>query len=116
MKPKLYLETSIGSYLTSRPNRDVIITANQQLAHEWWETRDNFDIFISELVIDESSKGDVQMAQKRLDLIQDFPLIDFNDEARDLAKEILRQMCCRRKLHSTFFTSPRQLFTDLIFC
>jgi predicted nucleic acid-binding protein len=91
MKPKLYLETSIVSYITSRPSRDVIINANQQLAQEWWESRDKFDIFISELVIDEVSKGDIQAAKSRLDLIQDFPLIDFNDDARDLAKEILRQ-------------------------
>lgn len=83
---KLYVETSIISYLTSRPSRDVVINANQQLTQEWWETRENFDLFISQIVIDEVSKGDVQMANKRLDLIQDIPLIDFNDEARDLAK------------------------------
>ena len=91
MKPKLYLETSIISYLTARPSRDVVINANQQLAQEWWESRQNFEIFVSQMVIDEISKGDSNFAQKRLNLIQDFPLIDFNVEALDLAKEILRQ-------------------------
>ncbi len=91
MKPKLYVETSIISYLTSRPSRDVVINANQQLAQEWWETRQTFDLYISELVIDEISKGDSQMAQKRLGLIQDIPLIEFTDKAKDLAKEILNQ-------------------------
>ena len=91
MKPKLYVETSIVSYLTSRPSRDVIVNANQQLAQEWWESHQNFELFISQLVIDEISKGDVRMAQKRLDLIQDIPLLDFNNEAGDLAKEILRR-------------------------
>lgn len=91
MKPKLYLETSIVSYLTARPSRDVVINANQQLAQEWWENRHNFDLLVSELVVDEISKGESLMVQKRLDLIQDIPLLDFNDEARDLAKEILRQ-------------------------
>ena len=91
MKPKLYVETSIISYLTSRPNRDVVINANQQLAQEWWESRHQFDLFISELVVNEVSKGDSHMAQKRLDLIQDLPLLDVNDEIKDLAKEILRQ-------------------------
>ena len=91
VKPKLYIETSIVSYITSRPSRDVVINANQQLAQEWWENHHRFDLFVSELVINEVSKGDVLMAQKRLDLIQDIPLIDFNDEAKDLAKEILRQ-------------------------
>lgn len=91
MKPKLYLETSIISYLTSRPSRDVVINANQQLAMEWWESRDTFDLFVSQMVIDEVSKGNAAFAQKRLDLIQNIPLIDFNKEAAELAKEILRQ-------------------------
>lgn len=90
MKPKLYVETSIVSYLTARPSRDVVINANQQLAQEWWENRQNFELFVSQLVVDEVSKGDAVFSQKRLDLIQDIPLIDFNDEAKNLAKEILR--------------------------
>ena len=91
MKPKLYVETSIVSYLTARPSRDVVINANQQLAQEWWEKRQYFDLFVSQIVIDEVSQGDASFAKKRLDLIQDFPLIEFNDESKDLAKEILRQ-------------------------
>jgi len=91
MKPKLYVETSIVSYLTARPSRDVVINANQQLAQEWWEKRQNFDLFVSQIVIDEVSQGDASFAKKRLDLIQDFPLIEFNDESKDLAKKILRQ-------------------------
>lgn len=91
MKPKLYVETSIISYLTARSSRDVVINANQQIALEWWENRHKFDLFISEMVINEVGKGDLQMAPKRLGLIQDIPLIDFNDEAKDLAKEILRR-------------------------
>ena len=91
MKPKLYVETSIISYLTSRPNRDVVVTANQQLTQEWWENRQDFDLFISQLVIDEISKGEIEMAKMRLDLVQDIPFVDFNDEAKNLAEEILRQ-------------------------
>ncbi len=91
MKPKLYIETSIVSYLTARPSRDVVINANQQLAQEWWESRQNFELFVSQLVVDEASKGDAAFAQKRLDLIKDLPLIDFNADAKNLAKEILRQ-------------------------
>jgi len=91
VKPKLYIETSIVSYLTARPSRDVVINANQQLAQEWWESRQNFELFVSQLVVDEASKGDAAFAQKRLDLIKDLPLIDFNADAKNLAKEILRQ-------------------------
>ena len=91
MKPKLYVETSIVSYLTARPSRDVVINANQQLAMEWWDTRENFDLYVSQIVVDEICKGDAVFAQKRQDLIQHIPLIDLNNAARDLAKEILHQ-------------------------
>lgn len=64
MKPKLYVETSIVSYLTSRPSRDVVINANQQLAQEWWDTRQNLDLFISQIVIDEVSKGGCRLRAK----------------------------------------------------
>lgn len=59
MKPKVYLETSVVSYLASAPNRDVVIAANQQLTREWWATeRDNFEIYVSQLVISELLAGD----------------------------------------------------------
>ena len=48
MKSKLYLETTVPSYLTARPSRDLIVAAHQQITHEWWEKRrHDFDIFIS---------------------------------------------------------------------
>ena len=37
MKPKVYLETTIISYLTARSSRDIIIAAHQELTNEWWE-------------------------------------------------------------------------------
>ena len=50
MKSKVYVETSVISYLTSRPSRDLIIAANQRLTQEWWlKRRDEFDLFISQL-------------------------------------------------------------------
>ena len=52
MKPKVYLETTIISYLTARPSRDLIIAAHQELTNEWWENRRRrFDLFVSQLVI-----------------------------------------------------------------
>jgi hypothetical protein len=54
MKPSLYLETTIPSYLTARPTRDLIRAAHQQMTREWWEKRvAGFRVFISQLVVDE---------------------------------------------------------------
>ena len=57
MKPRIYIETSIPSYLTSRRrSRDLIAAANQELTQEWWDTRkDDFDLVISEFVSREAA-------------------------------------------------------------
>lgn len=48
MKPKVYIETTVISYLTARPSRDIIIAAHQQITDEWWVTRKkDFDLFAS---------------------------------------------------------------------
>ena len=39
MKPRVYVETSVVSYLTARPSRDVVIAARQVTTREWWEGR-----------------------------------------------------------------------------
>src|SRR4051794_39725263 len=57
MKSKLYLEISIVSYLTARPSHDLIRAAHQQVTRDWWETRSAFDLYISQLVLDEAKAG-----------------------------------------------------------
>ena len=57
-KPGLYLETSIVSYLTARPAKDLNTAAHQQITVEWWDTkRKNFDIYISKVVNGEYMKA-----------------------------------------------------------
>ena len=81
MKPKVYLETSVISYLASWPSRDLIVAANQQLTQEWWQVRrQDFDLFISQLVIQEASAGDEGAAQRRLQVVADIPLLTLSEE------------------------------------
>ena len=57
MKSKVYLETTIPSYLTARPSRDLVTAAHQQITREWWDTRrHDFDLFVSQMVIDEAAQ------------------------------------------------------------
>jgi hypothetical protein len=59
VKPKIYLETTIASYLSAWPSRDLVTAAHQQITREWWQTRrEEFDVFVSQIVIQESSGGD----------------------------------------------------------
>ena len=67
MKPTVYIETSVISYLTSRPSRDLIIAAHQQITQDWWNNfLKYYDTFISSVVIDEISRGDKKAAKLRL--------------------------------------------------
>lgn len=66
-KESVYVETSLVSYLTGRPNRDFIVAAHQQLTKEWWETRrKDFDLFVSQVVLDEARSGNPEAAAKRM--------------------------------------------------
>jgi hypothetical protein len=86
MKPKVYIETTIISYLASKPSRDLITAAHQQITHDWWEMRlKDFEVYISQFVLDEASAGDADAAARRLALLGSFPLLDAMPEALELA-------------------------------
>jgi predicted nucleic acid-binding protein len=90
MKSRLYLETTIPSYLTSHPSRDLVVAGHQQVTREWWESRrDAFQLFLSQLVIDEVSAGDPAAARARLKALREFPLLDITPEVTELASRIL---------------------------
>lgn len=90
MKPRLYVETSIVSYLTALPSRDLVRAAHQQVTREWWVTRARFDLYISQFVIDEASAGDESAAADRLAALRDATLLDTTPEAVSLARELIR--------------------------
>lgn len=89
MKPKIYVETSIISYLTANRSRDMFVGSNQILAMEWWnDYRRNFDSYVSKIVVDEVGRGDPAMAKKRLDAIVGLPLLEVNEKVILLAEKI----------------------------
>ena len=90
MKSRLYVETTIPSYLTSWPSRDLVVAGHQQITREWWATRrDDFQLFISQLVVDEAGAGDPVAARKRLKVLEGLPLLDITPEVAEVASSIL---------------------------
>lgn len=86
------LETTIVSYLTARPSRDLINAARQQLTWEWWERRRNdFELFISQAVLDEAGVGDSDAAHRRLELLASLPVLDLREDAEELAVALLEE-------------------------
>jgi len=86
----IYIETSIVSYLTALPARDLIAAAWQSATSSWWETqRQRFELFTSQLVVDEAGQGDPQAAQRRLQSLADIPHLPMPDPVIDLARALL---------------------------
>ena len=91
MAERAYIETTVVSYLTARPNRDVVIAGHQQITHEWWDTRrESYELCVSQLVQKEAGAGDSQAAQERLEVLKAMTLLETSDQALDLAKELIQ--------------------------
>ncbi len=90
MKPRVYIETSVLSYLTSWTSRDLVQAAHQRITSEWWQRRDNFDLFVSEAVLAEARRGDPDAAGRRLAAAGGLPALVATTEAQELAARLLR--------------------------
>ncbi|MFK5924430.1 MAG: type II toxin-antitoxin system VapC family toxin [Verrucomicrobiota bacterium] len=90
MAETVFIETTIPSYYVARPSRDIVQAARQQLTIEWWTFhRPRFDIFSSQSVIAEASRGDSEMAEARLQLMADVPLLSLDDLVGTVAQHLL---------------------------
>ena len=91
MLPRVYIETTFVSYLTSRPSRDKVIAGHQQITHEWWDTRrEDYELCVSQLVRGEAAAGDSQAAQERLAVLQAVTLLETTTAAVALAKQLVQ--------------------------
>ena len=89
-KPKVYIETSVVSYLVAKTSQNLITVAHQQITQDWWHHElPKFEAFISTSVTDEAKKGDLEYAQKRLDAIKGFELLEESPVILELADEYL---------------------------
>jgi len=92
MKKKLYIETTVVSYYTGRPSRDIVISARQEETRGLWPSLlEDYDTCISALVYEEAKAGDSEAAQKRLEAIEPFPVLDVDEEAYNLAQTIIKE-------------------------
>ena len=90
MTKRVYIETTIPSYLAAWPSRDLLQAARQQITHDWWNhERANYELCISEIVLDEAFAGDSDAAKRRLTFLVDLPLLDVTDAVNVVAKGII---------------------------
>ena len=86
----VYIETTIPSYYVARRSRDIVQAARQELTVEWWDHhRDRYELFSSQVVLDEASRGNQIFATRRLSLLIDVPLLAINEAVIEIAEELL---------------------------
>lgn len=92
-KGQVYLETTIPSYLAADPSADRIVATRQYMTHRWWlECRQDYSLFISQVVLDELGKGDARIAQRRLEIVRDARFLASSDRIDELATELLAHL------------------------
>jgi len=98
MGPSVYIETTIISYLTSRPSKDLVQRAHQRLTRTWWQTRrSEFELYVSPLVLQEAAGGDPVRARHRLAMLRGLPVLGPTTDAIHLSRALLERGAIPKK-------------------
>ena len=90
LKSKVYIETTVVSYLAARPSHDVTLASRQQATLQLWEEySNNFEFVISNVVISEAREGNPVAAQRRLEVLANLPVLDMSSEAIMLVDKLI---------------------------
>lgn len=93
MKPTVYVETTIPSYLVARPSKLPRLLADQATTRQWWSQHaGDFEMFVSDVVIREVRRGDAAMAEDRLAKVQGLPVLTLTEAAESLANLLLEKV------------------------
>jgi hypothetical protein len=91
VKDRVYIETTVVSYLTARRSSDIVVAGHQRTTWNWWRLRRNhFELHCSQFVLDEAAQGDPIAARRRLRILRDFPLLTATEAVQDLARRLIR--------------------------
>ena len=91
MKPRIYVETSVLSYLTSRDSASLVGSSRQLLTRRWWERRADFELFESEVLVRECRDGDTLAAARRMEALDGIPFLSLTQHAAELAALMLSE-------------------------
>lgn len=91
MKPSVYIETSVVSYLTARSSRDMAVATHQAYTRDFWEKLDHYQVYISELVVKEAGRGNPDAAGKRLASIESLELLIIDEDSLALSAKLLSE-------------------------
>lgn len=90
VEPRVYVETTVVSYLVARPSRDAIVQSRQRATQRLWEEySDHFEFVVSDIVLTEASRGDAIVVQRRFEELARLPVLDTTSEAMVLVDNLI---------------------------
>lgn len=89
MKKKVYIETSVISYLVARLSNDLVTAGRQIISQRFWDKREEYEGFCSVLVYIEAARGDTDLAKNRLDRLSALEELQVGEDARKVMKALL---------------------------
>jgi hypothetical protein len=102
--PSVYVETTIPSYLTAAPSRDLVMAGRQQITRDWWQNaQERFTLYVSEAVLQEIRAGDSVAAARRIELVKGLTVLDVTKEVDSLAE-----------IYQRHFGLPQRARTDIV--
>lgn len=86
MQQRVYVETSvIGAYFDERT--DLVSLAQRYWSRIWWDQiRDDFDVVVSEGVINELAHSNYTFSEKAVSLVKNIHHVDVVDEINDIIR------------------------------
>ncbi len=90
MKPRVYVETSVISYMAAAASKDVVNAARQQLTRQWWQQARRFELCTSALVYDEARQGAAGQVARRLALLDSLQVLPPDPALGEVAGALIR--------------------------
>jgi predicted nucleic acid-binding protein len=93
MKPTIYIETTIVSYLTGKRSKDLIVHSHQHSTLLWWKNFSQYyELFTSDIVASEAGRGDPDAAAKRMAYVRKIPRLKFEKDIETLAERYVKYL------------------------
>lgn len=92
MKPLVYIESSVISYLAARPSNNLVSAARQSITLEWWDIhKSSYELCVSRLVEEEVSSGNAEASERRRSYLRGIAFLEVSNTAIEIAQNLLDQ-------------------------
>jgi predicted nucleic acid-binding protein len=78
-------------------SENIRIAGHQLSTIDMWKQLDEFEVYISDIVIEEASRGSVEQSNARLFVLKDFQILERNNKILELTKALLLKKAIPQK-------------------